>query len=301
MNLSTAYLTLDRYDDASAAAREAVRLAPGDAIAQFNLGLSYVELKHFEAGIGALERSVDINPRSAYHVGYLGHVYFEAGRVVDAKGTLEKAVAIKPARFESFFDLSRVFAALGDEDEADATLARGLGADPSGADEFYREHSKDDAAGDRDDESSAAGLNRLGVLCLDTNRVDDAIGHFRRAIAIDANYAPAFANLGRAMSTRKNFEAAAAYYRQASELAPQAPAPKCNLATALLQLGRYREAVDASSAALTIKPDYAEALYALGMASLGLGDKAAARDAHRRLVRLDLSLAAALDTSIDAK
>jgi Flp pilus assembly protein TadD len=72
--------------------------------------------------------------------------------------------------------------------------------------------------------------NSLGEVNLATGELDRAITNFRIAIALGPTYAPAYANMGRALKRRKDFAGAREFYRGALRLQPDWPEVKALLA-----------------------------------------------------------------------
>jgi Flp pilus assembly protein TadD len=93
--------------------------------------------------------------------------------------------------------------------------------------------------------------------------------------------------LGVVLHQRERFQEALDYLRQASALAPQAPAIFKGLGCAWQSLGNYSEAADNFRRAVALKPDRADLYDGLGHACFELGDIEAAEAAFRRAVELD--------------
>src|SRR5207249_3100330 len=74
-----------------------------------------------------------------------------------------------------------------------------------------------------------------------------------------------------------------------------------NLGTAYHRLGDFKQALDSYEKALQIKPDYAEAIFGLGVVYLELKDKDAALKQHQRLAALDIARADKLYDYINNK
>jgi tetratricopeptide (TPR) repeat protein len=76
--------------------------------------------------------------------------------------------------------------------------------------------------------------NNLGVALESEGRFDEATGHYRRAIAFKADYAPAFNNLGTALRAKGDLDEAVRSYERALALQPDFPDAHFNLANVLL-------------------------------------------------------------------
>lgn len=121
----------------------------------------------------------------------------------------------------------------------------------------------------------ADALNLLGVLCLQTGRVEEAEKLLSAATKEDATAAAYQDNLGSALAAQGRVGEAAAAHWRAVKLCPDFAAAYFNLANALSAAGRV-EAEAAFRAALVLKPDYLKAWFNLGNA---LDQRRAYRDA----------------------
>ncbi len=161
----------------------------------------------------------------------------------------------------------------------------------------------------------------LGVALQAQGRLDQAIAHYRRAIAISPDYAPAYNNLGVALRSQGKLDEVIPAYRQALERRPDYPEVHYNLATALIEQGKPQEAlthfrmarealpstaaahnnfgvalaaagfrddaIDEFRAALALEPDSSETLRNLGDALARQRRYPEAVDCFRRIVELD--------------
>lgn len=79
--------------------------------------------------------------------------------------------------------------------------------------------------------------NKLGVLYAERQRLDEAEGCFREALARDRHYVPALTNLGNLLLERGRPAEALAYYAEALQIDPDYPPLHRNLAVAYRRLG----------------------------------------------------------------
>ncbi len=113
--------------------------------------------------------------------------------------------------------------------------------------------------------------NNLGAVLLQAGEVDEAIVHFRKALAIKADHVEAQANLGNALLQKGKLDEAIAQYDKALEIKSDYPEVHYNLGNALLQKGQVDEAIAHYEKALAIKPDYADVHNNLGIVLLQKG------------------------------
>lgn len=129
--------------------------------------------------------------------------------------------------------------------------------------------------------------NNLGTALHDLGRFDEAIAHYRRAVEMRADYAPAFSNMGVALRASGDLPGAVAAYEQGLGVQPDYPDLHYNLANALLEQGRSDEAADHFRIALRAIPASASARNNLGIALAAQGQLAAATREFEEALRVD--------------
>lgn len=116
------------------------------------------------------------------------------------------------------------------------------------------------------DRSRAITENNLGAALHELGRDAEAATRLRRAIAIRADYVPAYGNLGVSLRALGEVDAAIEVYRQGLALAPDDGDLHYNLANALLARGRAEEAAGHLRAAARGPSDSAGVHNNLGLA-----------------------------------
>jgi tetratricopeptide (TPR) repeat protein len=106
-------------------------------------------------------------------------------------------------------------------------------------------------------------LNRGGAL-RELKRLDEALASYDRALAIRPDYAEALYNRGAALQKLRRFDEALASYDRALAIRPDYADALCGRGGALRDLRRFDEALASYDRALAIRPDYAEALCGRG-------------------------------------
>ncbi|MGB4599052.1 MAG: tetratricopeptide repeat protein [Trichlorobacter sp.] len=109
----------------------------------------------------------------------------------------------------------------------------------------------------------------------------------RKAVPKDRSIVDAHLFAARNAEARGDYLAALRQYRQAIDADPDNYRIMNNMASTMLQLGMYDEALTVANRALAIKPDYVSALVNAGIAQGGLGHGPAARGMLSRAVILD--------------
>jgi tetratricopeptide (TPR) repeat protein len=139
------------------------------------------------------------------------------------------------------------------------------------------------------DRSRAITENNLGAALHERGRDAEAATRLRRAIAIRADYTPAYSNLGVALRALGEVDAAIEVYRQGLALTPDDSDLHYNLANALLARGRADEAAVHLRAAAQGQPDSAGTRNNLGLALYEQGRFTEAVQEFEAAVALDPS------------
>lgn len=136
------------------------------------------------------------------------------------------------------------------------------------------------------DPQSAPAHTDLGNALKAAGRLDQAIPHLRQAIRIDPASAAAHTNLGNALHEQGRPEEAIDHFRQAVCLNPRLAAAHHNLGYALDGRGRRDEAIRHFRHAVALDPTFAYAHFNLGLAYLRQGRFTRARAALERCLEL---------------
>jgi tetratricopeptide (TPR) repeat protein len=129
--------------------------------------------------------------------------------------------------------------------------------------------------------------NNLAIALQDEGRLDDAVAHYRRAIALDPRYAPAYNNLGVVLRRTGKTDEAIASYEHALSIQHDYANAEYNLANALMDKGRTEEAVKYLSAAAAASPDSADVFNNLGVARANQGNIQDAIAAFEHALQID--------------
>jgi tetratricopeptide (TPR) repeat protein len=112
----------------------------------------------------------------------------------------------------------------------------------------------------------------LGIVLSEQGEADQAIEHYRQAVALRPDYAEAHYNLGRLLVERGQVNDAIAHYERAAAINPADAAAQNNLGVTLFGIGRTDDAIAHYQKALEIRPDYAEASCNLANVLIAKGD-----------------------------
>ncbi|MHC4531046.1 MAG: sulfatase-like hydrolase/transferase [Planctomycetota bacterium] len=110
--------------------------------------------------------------------------------------------------------------------------------------------------------------NNMGRAFAKQKSFDSAIGHYKKALEINPDFANAYYNLGNVFLRRGELDEAIKHYTKALDLAPDLPEAHLNMGNALLKQGKLEEAIAYYNKAIKVRPDYREALQNLQQAQL---------------------------------
>jgi len=148
--------------------------------------------------------------------------------------------------------------------------------------------------------------NNLGTALLKTGRVEEAIPHFRAAMALDPTDPNSTLNIGTYEQMHRNLPAAIELYQRAAGMARN---PKIraraynNLAYAYKESGDFADARASFQRAVTIDPEFVGAWISLGLVAQNTGNLPLAIRSYSRAMQISpsdfgyLLLAGALEAS----
>ena len=137
------------------------------------------------------------------------------------------------------------------------------------------------------DRMMAITEHNLGAALQTDGDLARATQHYRRALQIQPDYAPAHNNLGTALMAEGDVASAAASYERALALVPDYANAQYNLANARLQQERPQEALELFRQSLATMPPAADVQNNMGIALAELGRLEEAVAAFEEALRLD--------------
>jgi tetratricopeptide (TPR) repeat protein len=136
--------------------------------------------------------------------------------------------------------------------------------------------------------SGEAGQLRLAAEQLQRDgKLDEAVGAYQRALAVDPNNVELFNSLGNVYFALKRYPEAARAFREAVSRDATYALGWYNLAHAYRKGDQKQQAVDAYRQYMRLKPDDPDPYYGLGQTLKSLGDVAGAIDAFRKYVAME--------------
>ncbi len=245
-NLAALLLEQETPDAAQAIAqaREAVRIAPGQAASHFNLGLALEASGDLAAAAESYRTAIDRATPSERDSPRIGLVHEALARLLRSAGRLDEsaaeyalAAAKAPASTDIAIDAARALLQAGRPDEAVRQFSAVLDREPGRVEARYG----------------------LGLALEKLNQFDRAVDQFRAVVSAAPSHVGARQHLGLALHTLGRRAEAVEAYRAALVLDPTSADTHNDLGVALAELGRFREAEPHFAEALRLKPDDAQA------------------------------------------
>ena len=110
----------------------------------------------------------------------------------------------------------------------------------------------------------ADAWNNIGSAFRDQGKLEEAIDAYKKALLIRPESAEAFNNMGNALKEQAKLEEATLAYKKAIAIQPDYAEAYNNLGIVLMSQGKSENAIVAYNKAINLKPDYAEAYNNLG-------------------------------------
>jgi tetratricopeptide (TPR) repeat protein len=247
--------------------RSVVREPVSEAIL-IDRATAYFYTQQYEKAVVPLEKALAANPRSPVPHHLLGKVYFMLRQFDQAAGELETALKLAPADFDIAYTLA--LARLKQKQVAPArqifnNLLRNLGSRPEVHTIFGRAY-------------------------RETNYLDEAIGEFKKTIALNPKYPRAHYNLGLTYLLKDGtlkLKEAGAEFRTELSINPEEFLALYNLGLVCVVERTYEEGVRLLEKAAGLRPKNPGVFLFLGNAYHGVGQFEKAIECFRKSMALD--------------
>jgi predicted O-linked N-acetylglucosamine transferase (SPINDLY family) len=193
--------------------------------------------------------------------------HHQAGRLAQAKTLYDAILHAQPGQPDAMHFLGLLACQLKQYDAGLALMERSLAARPD-----------------------ASYFNNLGNMLRECGRLDDAIAHYRRAVALRPDYPEAHNNLGNALRDARDPAEAMQSCSRAIELRPGYAEAYNNLGNVLQDLGELDAAAASYGKAIAFHPAYADAYSNLGNVLRAQERHADAIVHYRRAIELNPAL-----------
>jgi len=161
----------------------------------------------------------------------------------------------------------------------EAHMIRVAEANTNGRPELARQHLEALVAAFPEDERV---LFMVGAFHFGRGEWQQAIEAYRKAEAINPDFAPPYNQLGYALRNLGDFEGAAKAFKRYTELIPDEPNPYDSYAELLMKVGKFQDSIVQYEKALEINPNFTASYVGIAHDRMFLGDSQQARDALAR-------------------
>ena len=231
--------------------QHAIRVTTNNYLAHSNLGLALDAQGKTDQALRHLREALAIQPDYAPIQTNLGVILFKQGRLDEAAAYFREAVRLEPGMAEGHLDLGVALAEQGKLEEAIGEFSKALEINPNleearcNLETISREIERRKAAslvaskspGSKPDD--AMGHYKAAVALDEQGKTDEAIREYREAIRLNPNFAAAYNNLGFALRSQSRDNEAIWEYLEAIRLKPDLAAAHNNLAVSLYFTGDY--------------------------------------------------------------
>lgn len=249
-NMGVALLAVGRPGEAERSFAAVLRRDPGFAEAHLNLGQLALARGDIVAARRAFATATELRPDWGLAWFNLGVAASSGEDFVTALDAYGRAAAAMPNDPRPWNNRGNLLRQLGRLEEAEASLRHALAVAPGFADT----------------------LNNLGIVLMQQLRFDDAIACYDHVLALDPQASDSLFNKGLAHHMAGAVGEAMALYRLALAADPSHADASNNLGNALREQGQLGEASTAYAAAVAAWPVSAVAHHNLGQSLLQLGD-----------------------------
>lgn len=222
------------------------------------------------------------DPENAEAIGRLGIIYFDEGRFQKAAPFLFKGSQLATNNLDLHLKLGQIYLAIGDlkdtrneaqfvleknpEDAEAPVLLAESALKPNDVDAIRRQlHA---VAQQHDNAALETGL---GILASRTQDFKTALPYFKRAVALDSHFAPAYVAIGNLFWMQNELRQAETSFKAAADCAPPRTLLQLQYGQFEIQAGKFTNAEAFFTDVTTKTPDYVPGW--LGLAEVALDEK----------------------------
>lgn len=228
--LAEVLLAANKHTDAIAEAKAAIAAGDDRAATFALLGVALTATNKLDEALPALNEALKREPKNALALGYRAEVFIAKNRPNEAAADLRAALAIEP-KPQTRLRLALLQAQAKQFNEAIALFQEVLKEDPSNAD---------------------ARVGLTGAL-IESGQADNAIAQLEQLIKAEPTRAVLHAQLAE-LYLPKQPDKALEQYRAAAELEPKNANHQVGMASAMVKLRKFQEAVDVLKPVLDANP-----------------------------------------------
>jgi tetratricopeptide (TPR) repeat protein len=297
-NLGVVYSRTNRPGKAIAVYHRALKISPNDSLLQLNLGLAYLKQDDHARALPLFAQVIAAEPGHKQARELLATCRLYTGDVATAIRELEALRADEPHNSGVLYLLGVGYAKNKQPDKAKAALDEMfstavapaqaqflLGKTYYDAGQFPEAEQFFLKALELDPQIPNVKLE-LAKVCLSQRRTEDATTQLRQILSTHPRDADANYFLGGALVQDGRFQEAIPFLENARQLTPESWAVYFYLGKAMFQLNRFAEAAPLLKQAAELNPQEAAIYYQLGKALQKLGRDREAQTALRRVREL---------------
>jgi tetratricopeptide (TPR) repeat protein len=309
LRLGNVLLELGRNDEAEAAFEKARDLEPESPAALYGLGRTALSAGRHGEAIDLFTRALIDQPQGSVVHYSLAQAYRRVGdleaaekqlalrgevevrfpdRLVDTLGLISKSVAL-----EVVADLAKPTDGFDEESFLGFVLSE-FGQSPGAADQLQKMVEHLESSGEGTPPQIARVHYAIGGLLVGSGRDEEALDHFRKALAGDPELQGAELSLANTLARTGRFEEAVSVYGEALKARPDDPEILLKRATALTNQGKLPEARRDAERLIELDPRQAEARTLLSEILTRSGEPEAAADNYLAAIRSESDPVASL-------
>ena len=275
---------MGRHEEAAAWLERGARRDSLGADMHYWLGKVYLSLDHAPRAIEALQRAVRLADASwEYHNG-LGLAHLRAGQLEAAAAAFQQASRRASWAPDPHLHLAQVYGHM-DKPQAvqqELRVFERLVPIQRRVERYQRQLAID--------VQDVRIHTRLGMAYVVQGRLEQALAHFRQAIAQDSLHGSAHYGLGTVFYRQKKLEQAIGAFERACQVQPEFAEALNNLGRAYHQTERYGDAIAAYQKALALRPELASLYTNLGRTYAAQGRLEEAIAVYREGLKRDSSM-----------
>ncbi len=190
--LSLALDGQQKYAEAVASYRNALKLQPNTPDLLFNLGIALSNLNRFDEAETAYRQAIRLNQNFFEAYGNLGTVLQRQGKLGEAITCYQHGLKINPQDARGYFNLGTALRDEGLLDDAVSSYQQAIRLFPNYTDAY----------------------NNLGETLRDRGDMDDAVRNYQVALTLNPNHPGANYNMGEFLYLAHRFDEAVAYFER---------------------------------------------------------------------------------------
>ncbi len=246
----------------------AIQLDPNEPINHYNLGIVYTQLKQFEKALAEFKAAESSGAHEEKLLEGLSEAYASLERYDESIAVLERLQPVQNRNIAIIARLAELYYRKGDLDTAF---------------EYYKQITVYEPVS----ENARVAYANMGNIRDDQHRYEDAIGFYKKALAIDPEDSSTLYNLGIAYKHAGKPELAVAAFNDAAQYNSDNPKPRLAIADLYYEKGYVDLALDEYIKVVRLWPNLQEAQFTLGMLYFNKGRNDYALEAFNRVIAIN--------------